>query len=316
MLDNLVQRALENNRDVAVAASRVEEARQNLGVVRAQFLPQVGIGVTAEGEYTPQTKIVQTYAVEPSLSWEIALFGQLRNAKRAARAQIASSEWALRGVRLSLAAEVATTYFTLLEYERDLAIARRSCTLRRESAALIDSMFRYGMSDGVALEQARSLVYTAEADIPQYERAVKQTRLSLDILLGETPQAADSTGSHLKEQIQKAQILRDDLAFMIDRAENAAGRLETQSRSGNFLSSGTASVKETETKPSRRLSSEDPEEIMNSALSVAEGILRDNPVDGPRFGKRPKASSASFAGSEDERSEAERELLKALQSMR
>ena len=52
VLDNLVQRALENNRDVAVAASRVEEARQNLGVVRAQFLPQVGIGVTAEGEYT------------------------------------------------------------------------------------------------------------------------------------------------------------------------------------------------------------------------------------------------------------------------
>ena len=198
VLDNLVQRALENNRDVAVAASRVEEARQNLGVVRAQFLPQVGIGVTAEGEYTPQTKIVQTYAVEPSLSWEIALFGQLRNAKRAARAQIASSEWALRGVRLSLAAEVATTYFTLLEYERDLAIARRSCTLRRESAALIDSMFRYGMSDGVALEQARSLVYTAEADIPQYERAVKQTRLSLDILLGETPQAADSTGAGLR----------------------------------------------------------------------------------------------------------------------
>ena len=101
-------------------------------------------------------------------------------------------------MRLSLAAEVATTYFTLLEYERDLAIARRSCTLRRESAALIDSMFRYGMSDGVALEQARSLVYTAEADIPQYERAVKQTRLSLDILLGETPQAADSTGAGLR----------------------------------------------------------------------------------------------------------------------
>ena len=198
VLDNLVQRALENNRDVAVAASRVEEARQNLGVVRAQFLPQVGIGVTAEGEYTPQTKIVQTYAVEPSLSWEIALFGQLRNAKRAARAQIASSEWALRGVRLSLAAEGATTYFTLLEYERDLAIARRSCTLRRESAALIDSMFRYGMSDGVALEQARSLVYTAEADIPQYCRAVEQTWLSMGILLGETPSRARLSGAGLR----------------------------------------------------------------------------------------------------------------------
>ena len=145
------------------------------------------------GEYTPQTK---SYRPTPSnrRSWK-------SRPVRAAAQRQTGSQGANRlfgmgaaGVRLSLAAEVATTYFTLLEYERDLAIARRSCTLRRESAALIDSMFRYGMSDGVALEQARSLVY-AEADIPQYERAVKQTRLSLDILLGETPQAADSTGS-------------------------------------------------------------------------------------------------------------------------
>lgn len=197
VLNNLVERALENNRDVAVAASRVEEARLNLKTVRAQYLPQVGLGVMAEGDYIPETKIVQSYAVEPSLSWELALFGQLRNANRAAKAQIAASEWALRGVRLSVAAEVATTYFTLLEYERDLAIARQSCALRRESAALIDSMFRHGMSDGVALEQARSLVYTAEADIPQYRRAVAQTRLSLDILLGQTPRSTEHTGAGL-----------------------------------------------------------------------------------------------------------------------
>lgn len=197
-LDALVEQALANNRDVAVAAARVQQARANLKTVRAQYLPQIGAEATAEGEYTPETEIVQSYAVEPTLSWELSLFGALRNAKRAAKAEIAASEWALAGVRLSLAAEVATTYFTLLEYERDLSIARQTLRLRRESAALIDSMFRYGMSDGVALEQARSLVYTAEADIPQYERAVKQTRLSLDILLGETPQAADSTGSGLR----------------------------------------------------------------------------------------------------------------------
>ena len=165
-LDALVEQALANNRDVAVAAARVQQARANLKTVRAQYLPQIGAEATAEGEYTPETKIVQSYAVEPTLSWELSLFGALRNAKRAAKAEIAASEWALAGVRLSLAAEVATTYFTLLEYERDLSIARQTLRLRRESAALIDSMFRYGMSDGVALEQARSLVYTAEADIP------------------------------------------------------------------------------------------------------------------------------------------------------
>lgn len=194
-LNRLISSALANNPDLAAAASRVEQARANLKVVRAQYLPQVGIGVQAEGEYTPQTKIVQSYAVEPSLSWEVSLFGALRNAKRGAKAQIAASEWALRGVRLSLAAEVATTYFTLLEYERDLAIARQSYELRRQSAALIDSMFRYGMSDGVALSQAKSLVYTAESDIPLYTRAVEQTRLTLDLLLGQNPQRVDRIGS-------------------------------------------------------------------------------------------------------------------------
>ncbi len=191
-LNALVERALVNNRDLEAAVARVEEARANLKSTRAQYLPQIGIGASAEGEYTPQTKIVQSYAVEPTLSWELSLFGALRNAKRAAKAEIASTEWALAGVRLSLAAEVATTYFTLLEYERDLSIARQTLRLRRESAALIDSMFRYGMSDGVALEQARSLVYTAEADIPQYGRAVEQTWLSMGILLGETPSRATS----------------------------------------------------------------------------------------------------------------------------
>ena len=145
-LDALVEQALANNRDVAVAAARVQQARANLKTVRAQYLPQIGAEATAEGEYTPETKIVQSYAVEPTLSWELSLFGALRNAKRAAKAEIAASEWALAGVRLSLAAEVATTYFTLLEYERDLSIARQTLRLRRESAALIDSMFRYGMS--------------------------------------------------------------------------------------------------------------------------------------------------------------------------
>ncbi len=197
-LNQLIERALANNRDVAAAVSRVEQARANLKVVRAQFLPQIGAGVEAEGEYTPRTKIVQSYAIEPTLDWEISLFGALRNAKRAAKAEIAASEWALRGVQLSLAAEVATTYFTLLEYERDLAIARRSCALRRESAALIDSMFRYGMSDGVALEQARSLVYTAQADVPLYQRAVEQANLSLGILLGETPRHAELSGAGLR----------------------------------------------------------------------------------------------------------------------
>ena len=147
-LDTLMTRALANNRDLAVAYSRVEEARRQIAVARADFLPSFGVGVSAEGDYNAETKIVQKYAVEPQMTWEVSLFGALRNTSRAARAELLSSEWALRGVMLSLTAQVATTYFQLLGYQRNLHIAERSYALRRESAALIDSMFRHGMANG------------------------------------------------------------------------------------------------------------------------------------------------------------------------
>ena len=138
--------------------------------------------------------------------------------KRQAQAQILSTEWAFRGVLLSLTAEVSTTYYTLLQYDRDLQIARQSYELRRQSAALIDSMFRYGMSNGVALQQARSLVYSAAADIPQYRRAVEQAQLSLNILLGQPPRriAGQSGGDSLIARFRPLDIpvgLPSDLLY-------------------------------------------------------------------------------------------------------
>lgn len=191
-LDTLIRRALRRNRNLEQAVSRLEAARYSLAVSRAAYLPEISGEVVAGADYTAEERIVQNYAVRPALSWEVSLFGALRNSQQAARAEILSTEWALRGVMLALTAEVATTYFTLRQYEQDLDIARVNLKLRRESAALIDSMFRYGMSDGVALEQARSLIYTAEADIASYCRSVVDTRLTLGTLLGEAPQPADT----------------------------------------------------------------------------------------------------------------------------
>ena len=188
VLDTLISKALHRNRNLAVAASRIEQARANLVVARAAYLPSFGFDRSfgADYNYTSKDKIEQAYSVEPTLSWEISLFGVLRNTARAAKASALSYEWAYFNTGLSLSAEVATTYFTILEYKRDLDIAKRSHTLRSESAALTDSMFRYGMTDGVALEQARSLVFSAQADISQYERAIDQSIKSLNTLLGST----------------------------------------------------------------------------------------------------------------------------------
>lgn len=195
ILNFLVERSLQNNRDLWTAASRITEAHEKLQTVRAAYLPEVGVGVTAEATYNRATKIVQSYAVEPTLQWEISLFGALRHASVAARAEMAAMAWNYRGVELSLAAEVATAYFTLLQYERELDIAQRTYTLRRESATLIDSMFRYGMSSGIDLEQAQSQVFAAESDIPRYRSAIRETLLSLNVLLGDAPQTYGVLGS-------------------------------------------------------------------------------------------------------------------------
>lgn len=186
-LNRLVERALAHNRNLQVALSRIEETRHNLAVVRASFLPDVGVTLSAEGNYTKATKTTQQYAAEWNLSWELPLFESLKHTSDAARAEWGQAVWNYRGVELSLAAEVASIYFTLLQYERDLLIANRTYTLRRESASLIDSLFHYGMATGVEREQALSLVYSAEADIPRYRSAVEQTRLSLSVLTGDPP---------------------------------------------------------------------------------------------------------------------------------
>lgn len=187
-LNRLIDTALVHNRDLAAAVSRIEEARYNLMETRAGLLPTADVSVKAGASYSRPPEIRQQYALEGVASWEVPLFGKLRHTMDSARAGIEYAEWAYRGVRLSLAAEVATSYFTLLRYMADLNIAERSWQLRRESASLIDSMYVHGMITGVNREQAMSLVYTAEADIPQYERAVEQTMLSLKLLLGKTPE--------------------------------------------------------------------------------------------------------------------------------
>lgn len=207
-LNRLIEKALDKNHEVEEAALRIGQARAQWQITRAAFLPQIGMAVEAEGEYTTPLGVEQTYSVTPTIDWEVSLFGALRQSKRMARAQVAATQWALEGVRLSLAAEVATLYYTMAEYQHHLDIAQRTTELRQASAALIDSMFRYGMSGGVAPEQARSLVYTSQADISKYRQAVEQSRLSMNVLLGELPEkgVAHTTGEESFDEARIAPI--------------------------------------------------------------------------------------------------------------
>ena len=207
-LNRLVERALEQNKDLQISLSRVAEAREQIRSARAEYLPSVAMETSAEADYNRTQKITQQYGLTPTLSWEIPLFGQLRHATMAARSAWQAEVWNHRGVELSLAAEVATAYFTLRQYERDLTIARTTFRLRSETAALIDSMYRYGMSSGVDREQSYGLVYSAQADIPRYRSAIDRMQLSLNLLLGDIPQqeVAEGDGVELLVDSQPANL--------------------------------------------------------------------------------------------------------------
>lgn len=202
ILDGLIELALLENRDLWVAASRIDEARHQLRIARSEFLPDVELGIKAEGNYNRQTKIVEQYSLTPTLSWEISLFGAMRHTSEAARAAFESSVWGFRAMELTVAANVATTYFTLLQYEHDLQIATRTTRLRRESAALMDSLYRYGMSSGVDADQAYGLVYSSEADMLRYQNAIEATRAALSVLVGQTPYTYPFVGSRIHASLE------------------------------------------------------------------------------------------------------------------
>lgn len=213
-LNRLILSAIENNQDLAVALSNVEVARQNLSAVRSSLLPGVDVGVGGSATYTtpPQggkKSIEQSYSLLPRVSWEVALFGVAASTE-AAREDYLSTEWGYRAARLSLEAQVATTYFQWLQYARSLEISERSYALRLEAQQKSDSLFYYGYSSGVDLWQARSLTATAATDIPSYRRAMVQTNLILNTLVGGEPEMLPMP-SHSRECVHSLGAQLDGL---------------------------------------------------------------------------------------------------------
>ena len=197
VLDGLIAEALENNKEVRVAAARVEQAAAILTQTRAPLYPQIGYGATgtrARGSElnatpvppsvpNPQTSL-QTLA---GATWEIDLWGKIRRLSEAARANLLASEEARRGVVLSLVSSVASTYIQLLGLDEQLAISKRSLATYAESVRLFELKFAHGQVSQMNVEQARTQYETAAAVIPQIELQIARSENALSTLLGRNP---------------------------------------------------------------------------------------------------------------------------------
>ncbi|WP_010218066.1 efflux transporter outer membrane subunit [Sphingomonas sp. PAMC 26621] len=193
VLTDLVSRALANNPDLGAAAARVEEARATERLARAQLSPSVSAGLPASEARALNAfgTATSNVAAQPSItaSYDPDLFGRLRNASAAARAQLLSSEGARDVVRLGLASSVATGYITLRALDARLAVARDTLAARGDGLRIARRRAETGYTSNLELHQAEGEYRATEQLIPQAQLAITRQEDALSLLLGDNPRA-------------------------------------------------------------------------------------------------------------------------------
>lgn len=197
VLNELIETALNENKDLLIAAARVEEYGGRYVAARGDLFPKAGgeasgtrQRVTEAGVTPPPDGVLNpypTYQTYFNASWEIDLWGKLRRATEAARADLLSMEYAHRAVLLSLTAAVAGAYVDLRDYDRRLAIARETLKTREASLGIFKMRFEAGVISELELSQVRSEYESARAMIPQIKKSVVQQEHAINILLGRNP---------------------------------------------------------------------------------------------------------------------------------
>jgi len=196
VLDDLIDIALKENKDVRIAAARVLEFAARVDIFRSGFFPQIGYQGDASrnrasrevfGGVSTGDRGYNNYAVAANLSWELDLWGRIRRATEAARADLLVEEENRRTVILSLVSAVATSYVTLRQLDRQLEVSRETRDVRAESLRLFEVKFKGGVVSELELAQVRTEYEQAAAAIPPLERQIALSENALSILLGRNP---------------------------------------------------------------------------------------------------------------------------------
>ncbi len=194
-LQSLIRLALVENYDLRVATARVLDARARVTVTRSFQFPDVSATASAPyvriSEERAPTQLEETFSPLATLDlfWEIDLWGRLRRATEAARADLLASEDVQRFVMTTLVSDVATAYFQLRELDLELEISRRTLASRQASLRLVQLRQQGGVAALIDVRQAEVLVYTAAQTIPDVERRIEQTENLISLLLGRSPNA-------------------------------------------------------------------------------------------------------------------------------
>ncbi len=206
MLVTVVQRALDQNLDLAAALARVQQARATASAAGAQLLPTIDLDASATGQRqsleSPLGRVAnklpgfdasQEYTVGPAASWEIDLFGGLRRGAAAASDEAEAAAADRVGTRISVAADAADAYLQIRGYQARLAVTQNQIDTDAHLLSLVETRHRLGQATAREIAQAEALLKEARASLPPLRIGLEAQLNRLDVLMGAQP------GTYAKE---------------------------------------------------------------------------------------------------------------------
>jgi len=195
-LQSIIKTTLANNKDLATAANRIDEARLQLDIVRVNTLPSFGYEAQTGGGRADNSAlkvgggfnsgVSKAFGV---LNWELDLWGRLRRTTEAARAQLLAQQGVTNALKVSLVAEAANAYFLLCDLDNRLKIANRTLEDRKESTKIINDRFEKGYVAELDKLQAVQQEAFAASLLPNIKRQIIQVENALNVLMARMPQA-------------------------------------------------------------------------------------------------------------------------------
>lgn len=186
-LQSLIEQGLQNNTDYQSAELRVEEAQATLMSAKLAFLPAFALAPQGTVSSFDTHKATQAYSLPVTASWELDVFGRMRNAKKQSKVLYAQSQDYRQAVRTQLIAGIANTYYTLLMLDEQLAISRQTEEAWKETVASTRALMNAGMANESAVSQMEATYYQVQGSVLDLQKQISQTENSLALLLAETP---------------------------------------------------------------------------------------------------------------------------------
>ena len=193
-LDSLISIAVDRNYSVLTAIDRMNMAKAGLRMERSGFFPTVGInaGWTRQQTSGNTSELPQStqhyYDVSANMSWELDIFGSIRQRVKAQKETFAASKEEYTAVMVSLSAQVSSSYIQLRELQQELKVVERNCASQAAVLKITEVRYNTGLVSKLDVAQAKSVYFSTKASIPQLESGINQYITSLAVLLGTYPQ--------------------------------------------------------------------------------------------------------------------------------